>query len=266
MLHVHPIRVQLVCDQQMLADALRVRLAREPDGFVLSHRRSVDERLTDAVRARRPDLLLIDARSIVGHWSALVDTLADAAPRARVAVLSDTVDPEDAVSAARRCVAAWLHPQVTADHLVDVLRVVADGHTVYPSAVLGDVLRRFAVELRDAATGGGPLMHLTEREREVLACLVQGSRGREIADHLDLSENTVRSHTNRIFRKLGVHNRLEALRIARQSGFELWAPRAAGHAGRPAGPPSSTERFRLVTGRTPGPSRRRGDPSSEQGD
>ena len=264
-LFVSPIRVELVCDQQMLADALRIRLAREPEGFVLSHRCSRDEGLVDAVRARQPDLLLVDARSVCGHWANLVDTLVEAAPRARVAVMSDTTDSEDAANAARRCLSAWLHPRVTADHLVDVLRVIADGHTVYPSIVLGDVLRRFAAELRDPASGGGPLARLTDRERQVLTGLVKGWRGREIADNLDLSENTVRTHTTRIFRKLGVHNRLEALRIARRSGFELWAPGAAETPSRPVPPRRHPGGTRLITERRRPSPGRRADPPSEHG-
>lgn len=218
---VTPIRIQLVCDHQMLADALTLRLTSGPDEFVVSHRRSGDVRLLDAVSAHRPDIVVIDARSVAGHWSALVDIIAKSAPRARVTVLSGTAEAEDAVLAARRCVSAWLQPQVTADHLIDVLRVVADGHTVYPSVVLGAVLRRFADDLRDSNTGSGPLATLGDREQDVLACLVEGWSSREIAVHLDVASNTVRTHTNRIFRKLGVHSRLEAVRIARQCGFEL---------------------------------------------
>lgn len=240
----------------MLADALTLRLTREPNGFVVSHRRSVDKHLLAGVRADRPDIVVVDDRSVVGHWSALVDMLVEAAPRARMAVLSGTPGPEDAVIAARRCVSAWLHPEVTADHVVDVLRVVADGHTVYPSIVLGAVLRRFAEELRDTNSGAGPLGALTDRERDVLACLVEGWRSKEIADHLDMATNTVRTHTNRIFRKLGVHNRLEAVRIARQSGFELCTSARGPQAGTSAAPSPAAHRVRLVPGPRPDDGRR----------
>jgi DNA-binding CsgD family transcriptional regulator len=92
---------------------------------------------------------------------------------------------------------------------------------VYPSVVLGGVLRRFADEARDTSHGVGLLPLLTERERDVLACLSEGWSGPEIAEHLDMAVGTVRTHISRIFRKLGVHSRLEAVRIARESELEV---------------------------------------------
>ncbi|MGH3943428.1 MAG: response regulator transcription factor, partial [Pseudonocardiaceae bacterium] len=63
----------------------------------------------------------------------------------------------------------------------------------------------------------GPLDILTCRERAVLMCLVEGRGKAEIADELGLSVNTVRTHTNKIFAKLGVHSKLEAVAVARSA-------------------------------------------------
>ena len=70
-------------------------------------------------------------------------------------------------------------------------------------------------DVAEARRPTGRLSALTEREVEVLRALVEGLSARDIADHLDVAVNTVRTHTHRIFRKLGVHGRLEAVRIAR---------------------------------------------------
>ncbi|MGH3993165.1 MAG: response regulator transcription factor, partial [Pseudonocardiaceae bacterium] len=69
-----------------------------------------------------------------------------------------------------------------------------------------------------------PLDSLTCRERAVLMCLVEGRRQTEIAEELGLSTNTVRTHTNKIFTKLGVHSRLEAVTAARSALHGSQAP------------------------------------------
>lgn len=56
---------------------------------------------------------------------------------------------------------------------------------------------------------------LTPRERDVVLCLAAGRNPAEIADELGMSANTVRTHANKIFAKLGVHSRLEAVAVAR---------------------------------------------------
>lgn len=215
-----PIRVQLVTDDQMLADALSRRLAREAEGFLVRHSPAAPDTSLASVAAFAADVLVVDAASVPGPWSAVVDAVTDVVPDVRVVVLADTADAEDAVEAALRCVAAWLPPSVSAEELIGVLRVVAGGHAVYPSAVLGVVLRRLVHGLPHRRGPSGPLASLTEREREVLVCLVEGRHGPEIAEHLDIAANTVRSHTSRILRKLGAHTRLEAVRIARENGVE----------------------------------------------
>lgn len=204
----------------MVADALAERLAREPDGFLVGHGRSFDTRLIHGMRAHGPDVVLIDARTVPTHWTHLLDPLVAGMPEARIAVLADTTEVDDAVLAAHRGVAAWLRSDATADHVIGALRVIADGGTVFSPSVLGAVLRRLVEEVRDAGAPAGPLRALTERERDVLACLLGGRQSSEIADELKMAVNTVRAHTARILRKLGVHSRLEAVRVARQYGFD----------------------------------------------
>ena len=68
----------------------------------------------------------------------------------------------------------------------------------------------------DAAWAGAVL---SPRERDVLASMAEGKRGRQIAEELLISADTVRTHTRSIFSKLDVHSRLEAVRIARAAGL-----------------------------------------------
>jgi len=92
----------------------------------------------------------------------------------------------------------------------------------------------------DAARAGAVL---SPRERDVLASMAEGKRGRQIAEELLISADTVRTHTRTIFSKLDVHSRLEAVRIARAAGL-----RPPGRRGVTGSRSSATVPFRPGTG------------------
>jgi two-component system nitrate/nitrite response regulator NarL len=86
---------------------------------------------------------------------------------------------------------------------------IAQGHVVVPST--------------EPSPGGsaeaGPLSFLTAREREVLTLLVRGATSGEIARELSVSDNTVRTHMQNIFAKLGVRSRVQAAAVAVKHGI-----------------------------------------------
>ncbi|MCD2195939.1 response regulator transcription factor [Actinomycetospora endophytica] len=178
-------------ESELLGDVIGARLAAEPD-VVLDHGDGgpADVVLTDTVP--RPATSPGDPGG------------------ARLVVLAPSGDPRGAVEAARGGASAWLDGSGTADEFVRVLHGVVSGQAYFPPEVQGAVLRALRDDARPCA---GPLARLTGREREVLDALAGGLGNREIGDHLGMSYNTVRTHINEIFRKLGVHSRVEAVRL-----------------------------------------------------
>ena len=102
-----------------------------------------------------------------------------------------------------------------ADELETVLRGVCQGHSWFPPEMLGEILRELRDDVRKAKENSDPLDVLSPRERDVLTSMAEGKRGRQIAEELLISTDTVRTHTRSIFSKLDVHSRLEAVRVAR---------------------------------------------------
>jgi two-component system, NarL family, response regulator LiaR len=100
-----------------------------------------------------------------------------------------------------------------------VLRGVCQGHSWFPPEMLGEILRELRDDVRRAREDNDPLDVLSPRERDVLASMAEGKRGRQIAEELLISTDTVRTHTRSIFSKLDVHSRLEAVRVARAAGL-----------------------------------------------
>jgi DNA-binding NarL/FixJ family response regulator len=99
-----------------------------------------------------------------------------------------------------------------------LLRDAAEGRFAVDGSRLLDTLRAAA----GRAVGGGPMSavaQLTSREREVLLLLARGMDNRAIAETLYLSPDTARTHVRNLLRKLGVHSRADAARLALRTGF-----------------------------------------------
>jgi DNA-binding NarL/FixJ family response regulator len=98
-----------------------------------------------------------------------------------------------------------------------VLRGVARGGAFFPRGAQAEILASLRT---DAEVGelSDPLARLTGRERDVLHALADGLGNREVGEYLGMSYNTVRTHTNEIFRKLGVHTRVDAVRALQVAG------------------------------------------------
>ena len=216
---VDVLRLLLVDDYRMVTEALAARLATAPDLWVSGSTTTYDPKLPELVGWLRPDVILIDVQPLGFAVSDAIQKLRDAWPAARIVVVSADQDVGHAVACARAGADAWVAKTEGADQLEAVLRGVCRGHSWYPPAMLGEVLRQLREDLRRAMDQCNPLDILSPRERDVLTCMAEGQHGRQIATELNISPDTVRTHTRSIFGKLEVHTRLEAVRVARTAGL-----------------------------------------------
>ena len=221
------IRVLIVDDHALFAEAFAARLGAEPDLEVLPIARDI-RRAAVLVATEAPQVVVLDL--VLGEESGLdaLDLLRQRYPDVRVVILSAITDIEPMVTALRRGAVGWLPKTESSDMVAQVIRSVAGRGGWVPPAVLGDVLRRLLTA--DEPDGGTLLTELTPREREVLQCMVDGLNRTEIANRLGLSANTVRTHTQNLLAKLGAHSVLEAITMAMRSGMR---PSNSGH-----GPPA----------------------------
>jgi NarL family two-component system response regulator LiaR len=211
---VAPVRVLLVDDQQMLIEALAARLSATPDIVVVGHCTTRDPHPDGLAALLRPDVITIEVAQ-AGDAATLLRLFRTAWPPARFVVLTASRDPDQPVEAARAGADGWVAKESSIDTLTDALRGASRGHAYFPPEQLGRVLGELRADVGRAQRREGPLEVLTPREHDVLMRLAQGQRPAEIADELGMSAHTVRTHTNKIFAKLGVHSRLEAVTVAR---------------------------------------------------
>ncbi len=206
----------LVADQERtFAEVLAARLEAESDMAVVG---AVRVRMPGQLLiARKPaDVLVLDGDLPGEAANCLCQELSGRDARTRVIMLTSSSAPTRIVRAIGAGAAAWVRKDESLDHLLRVIRGVVRGETWLPPAETGNVVQLLLRERDRQHESERMLAVLTPREREVLTCLAEGAGGRRaIAEQLHLSVNTVRTHTQHLMAKLGVHSALEAVALVR---------------------------------------------------
>lgn len=221
---VDVLRLLLVDDHLMVTEALASRLSAALDLWVAGRCATLDPKLIDIVRGVRPDVITIEVEPLGSAVGEMVRRLRAARPAAHVVVLSADHNVAHAVEAARAGAAAWVAKEQGAAELETVLRGVSRGQSWFPPDMLGEIMRELRADVSRAKDTSDPLAILSPRERDVLLSMMDGKRGRQIAEELLISTDTVRTHTRNIFAKLDVHNRLEAVSMALAAGLRRAEP------------------------------------------
>ena len=211
------IRVVVADDQELVRTGFARILASEPDIEVVGE--AVDGSVAlQLVESHAPDVVVMDIRMpVMDGIEATRQIVARDEPRPRVIILT-TFDLDEYVYAALAAGASgFLLKDVRAETLVDGVRVVAAGDALLHPAVTRRVIQHFVS--RGPSSAVSDLKDLTPRETEVLELIAQGRSNAEIAADLVVSPATVKSHVGRVFAKLGVRDRAQAVIAAYESGL-----------------------------------------------
>jgi DNA-binding NarL/FixJ family response regulator len=217
------IRVLLVDDQELIRAGLR-GILRPSFGFHIVGECSHGGEVAGAVRALRPDVVLMDVRMPVLDGIEATRRLREDHSAPPVLALTTFEDDEVLAGMLRAGAAGFVLKGLPAEDLQRAVRAVAGGDAWLDPSVTGRVLTiyRDAPGARAAAgadSGASALASLTAREREVLELIATGLTNDELAERLVLGAGTVKTHVNHIFLKLGVRNRAEAVIFAFDHGL-----------------------------------------------
>ncbi|QES49348.1 DNA-binding response regulator [Streptomyces venezuelae] len=214
-----PIRVMIADDQMMVRQGFTVLLNAQPDIEVVGQ--AVDG--ADAVAKVAeldPDVVLMDIR-MPGVSGIEATAAITRAPEARVKVLVlTTFDLDEYVYEALRAGASgFLLKDASADQLAEAVRVIAAGEALLSPNITKRLITEFSRLGAPRAPSRDRIGELTERETEVLSLIAQGLSNAEIAEHLVVAEQTVKTHVSRILVKLGLRDRTQAAVFAYETGL-----------------------------------------------
>jgi DNA-binding NarL/FixJ family response regulator len=162
---------------------------------------------------RHADVILLDV-DLAGSIS-FCQATSHPPSATRVIMLSHTSESARIIAAIEAGARAWVGKDESIEQLLRALRGVVRGQTRVPPAETGNVLSLLLRQRERRRSRERMLALLTPRERQVLACLAEEAGRKQVADRLNLTANTVRTHMQNIMAKLGVHSALEAVALTR---------------------------------------------------
>jgi DNA-binding NarL/FixJ family response regulator len=199
------IRVVIVDDHAVVREGTRQILERDPDLRVVGEAETAAEGVQLAKRLT-PDVVLLDLALPDKNGIEALSELREAAPEARVIVLSAYDDDDYVVAAVEAGATGYLLKTVPGNELAAAIHGVRRGQVILHPTVaekLRGSLRRAASEGRRPS--------LSPREMEILGLAARGLRNKEIGRQMNLSVRTVEGHLSHILTKLGVGSRTEAV-------------------------------------------------------
>ena len=206
------IHLVLVDDHPVVLEGIARLIEHEPD-LVVAARCTDGSAALEAVRAHRPDILVLDLNMPRMSGMAVLREAAQEGLNLKVVLLTAAISEEDLVEAVRFGVRGVMLKETVPDLLVRCIRTVYGGGQWLEHQLTGWTLERLLA--REASRQQVAKM-LTTREIELARQVSLGLRNKEVATRLGITEGTVKIHLHRIYEKLGMNSRVELANYARR--------------------------------------------------
>jgi two-component system NarL family response regulator len=218
------IRTLIVDDHALFRRGLEIVLVSESDIEVVGQAGDGAEAVQKAAESV-PDIVLMDVRMPRSSGIQACRAIKDAAPSAKIIILTMSDEEEDLFEAIRAGASGYLLKDIPLDEVAEAVRAVHGGQSLISPSMAGKLLTEFATLAKrdqDQPPQQLPAPKLTDREMQVLKLVARGMNNRDIAKELFISDNTVKNHVRNILEKLQIHSRMEAVMVAvREKIIEL---------------------------------------------
>ncbi len=211
-----PIRIMVVDDHPMWRDSVERDLLAA--GFDVVAVAADGHQALARFPAARPQVVVLDLQIPGPNGVEVTAQVLQQDPSARVLILSASGEQTDVLEAVKAGATGYLVKSASREELLDAVRRVAAGDTVFTPGLAGLVLGEF----RRMADGPSvdPRDELTERETEILKMVAKGMSYKQIAERLVISHRTVQNHVQNTLRKLQMNNRVQLTRWAIEHGLD----------------------------------------------
>jgi len=208
------VRILVVDDHTLFRRGLTALLSRDPQFQVVGDAADAGEAQRRA-QALQPDVILLDNHLPGVNGVDALPALREAAPSARVLMLTVSEDEQDLAAALRGGACGYLLKTIEGDALATAIRRAMRGESVVAEEMTGKLVAAFqaastttaqAAAVEPAAPGSG----LSPRELEILRLIARGASNKEIGRELGIAETTVKIHVQHLLRKLKLSSRVQA--------------------------------------------------------
>jgi two-component system, NarL family, nitrate/nitrite response regulator NarL len=204
----------MTSDSVVLIDASRLfreglRRIFSDSSFVVVHESFSIEDAVPFIESLQPSLVLVDLPDSGDALTGRITQMRTAAPRARIVVLTESIRVNRLADALSAGVDGYLLKNMSADALHQSLRLVLLGEKVFPTD-LAHLLTNGRIMPRSDAGQMSHFNGLSDREMQILGCLLNGAQNKQIAHELKISDGTVKVHLKAILKKIRVQNRTQA--------------------------------------------------------
>lgn len=212
------IRVMVVDDHPMWRDAVERDLATA--GFEVVAVAANGSEALARFPAVRPQVVVLDLQIPAPGGVEVTAEIVRQDSSARVLILSASGEHADVLGAVKAGAVGYLVKSASREELVDAIRRVARGDTVFTAGLAGLVLGEFRRMSEAPSSPRSAEPQLTDRETEVLRMVAKGMTYKQIAQRLVVSHRTVQNHVQNTLRKLQLHNRVQLVRYAIEQGLD----------------------------------------------
>jgi DNA-binding NarL/FixJ family response regulator len=216
-------RILIVDDHQIVRDGIKRILTDEIDIELVGSVGSGKDALA-FIKCNQPDIVIADLSMPNMSGIELTETISKLYPQIRVLILSMFNNEEYIVSAIQAGAKGYLPKQdSTTEILLEAIRTIAGGDEFYSPSISKIVLKNFINNAKSSGVSDVAKKHqLTSREKEILKLYVEGCTNNEIADKLNLSVYTVKTHKNNIMQKYNFKSTVEMIKFALRNNIVEW--------------------------------------------
>ena len=212
---VKTVRIMIVEDHASVRQALAHMLGLQPGFSVVAQAGSLAE-AREAIE--EVDVAVLDIALPDGNGIELIEDLHEIKSDTMVLVLSGSISRQQYARAVEAGAAGIMHKSASIDEIVDAISRLEKGESLLSLEEVVGVFRAVGRRREKDREARQAIQSLSEREKDLLWALAEGLDSKQIASKLNITVDTERSHFLRIFAKLGVHSRLQALVFALRYG------------------------------------------------
>jgi DNA-binding NarL/FixJ family response regulator len=204
--------VYLLAENRLLREAL-VRLLGKKNIRVVGAN-PYSPLVLEEIVAKSPSIIVLDSSGFAPSTPSLISTLLDSIPEVRIVMVDMELDEKTFLKAVREGVVGYVLKDACASEVAATIRAVAEGEAVCPPALSMALFRCVTQQANLPSTfSWGAEQGLSRREQQLVELLRARLTNKEIANQLNLSEQTVKNHVHNILRKVGATDRVDVVKL-----------------------------------------------------